>query len=587
MSPEGEMNRNHAGGQRRPASRGHAPRADHRNGEQRRRPEGNGTRERQAPSGTKMRDRNEGHTSRPEGKHGNRSVKSSSRKDAPAGKENRDNPDSVNNLNGKHHDAHKAARTDNTGRPHDQKGHSAHEEHAGHDAAAAVNEGIKQIFDTEVMEIQHDTDFLSAILNEGAVSTPRMKRNYPEVRRSNIPMILMLFIILVFGLIILYSVSGPQGYAMPNDKSSMYYLKRQLGFTGVGLVLCFTASFIPVKFFNRPIVWSLLYFVSLISLILTKVAGYSLNGAKRWIKLGGFTFQTSEMVKVALVIALAGYRSWVLDQRAKGNLKAKDKRSQIYKDAFFDFILPVGAAMLCDIFIAIQPHMSCTVIVAFVVFMCTLNSGIGIRSWINGGVVIAIFCVIGLALLFTFNPDYIKKNFAHVFQRFEIYGATHGDENADVTEDETRQVDNAHNALGSGGMWGRGLGNSRAKYDYVSEPQNDYIFSIYVEETGFVGGMLLILMYMLMFAMCFMVVMRADSVFSRMIATGCTSIIMIQVLLNIAVELQVIPSTGVTLPFVSYGGTAQVFLLVTYGMILCVSRSGTAPRIKKENSDGV
>ena len=151
-------------------------------------------------------------------------------------------------------------------------------------------------------------------MNEEPINTPRLKRNYPEVRRSNIPMILMLFILVVFGLIILYSVSGPQGYAMPNDKSSMYYVKRQLGFTAVGLVMCFTASFIPVKFFNRPIIWSLLYIVSLVSLILTKVAGYSLNGAKRWIKLGGFTFQSSEMVKVALVIALAGYRSWILDQ---------------------------------------------------------------------------------------------------------------------------------------------------------------------------------------------------------------------------------------------------------------------------------
>lgn len=560
MSSEGEMNRNHGRDHRRPADRQQASRADRREVDHRRRSEVNKAGNGRTPSQARPQVRTDriGQAPRQNGKAVGRSQK------APAAFR-------VNDNNNRRDHKKKIDQGD-----HDHKEHSS-----------AVNEGIKQIFDTEVTEIQHDTDFLSAILNEEAVSTPRMKRNYPEVRRSNIPMILMLFIILVFGLIILYSVSGPQGYAMPTDKSSMYYLKRQLGFTGVGLVLCFVASFIPVKFFNRPIIWSMLYIVSLVSLILTKVIGYSLNGAKRWIKLGGFTFQTSEMVKVALVIALAGYRSWVLDQRAKGNLKAKDKRSQIYKDAFFDFILPVGAAMLCDIFIAIQPHMSCTVIVAFVVFMCTLNSGIGIRSWINGGVVILIFCIIGGVLLFTFNPNYVKKNFAHVFQRFEIYGATHGDENADVTEDETRQVDNAHNALGSGGMWGRGLGNSRAKYDYVSEPQNDYIFSIYVEETGFVGGMLLILMYMLMFAMCFMVIMRADSVFSRMIATGCTSIIMIQVLLNIAVELQVIPSTGVTLPFVSYGGTAQVFLLVTYGMILCVSRSGTAPRIKKENNDGV
>ncbi len=449
------------------------------------------------------------------------------------------------------------------------------------------NEVLKQLLDTEVTEMQYDTDYLSSILNEEPINTPRKKHNYPEVRRSNIPMILMLFIIVVFGLVVLYSVSGPQGYAMPNDKSSTYYLRRQLLYTVVGLVLCFTASFIPIKFFNRPIVWSMLYSVSLVSLILTKVVGYSLNGAKRWIKIGGFTFQASEMVKVALVIALAGYRSWVLDQRSKGKLKSRNPKSQKVTDVFFDFILPVGAAALCDVFIVIQPHFSCALIVAFVVFMCTLNSGVGLRSWFFGGLTLALFAILAVMLLFTFNPNYVRKNFAHVFQRFAIYEATHGDENSDVSADETRQVDNAHNALGSGGMWGVGLGNSRAKYDYVSEPQNDYIFSIYVEETGFVGGMLLILMYMVMFAMCFMVIMRADSIFSRMIATGCTSIIMIQVLLNIAVELQIAPSTGVTLPFVSYGGTAQVFLLTTYGMILCVSRSGTAPARKKEVTDGV
>jgi cell division protein FtsW len=131
-------------------------------------------------------------------------------------------------------------------------------------------------------------------------------------------------------------------------------------------------------------------------------------------------------------------------------------------------------------------------------------------------------------------------------------------------------------------MWGRGLGSSRAKYNYVSEAQNDYIFSIYVEETGFIGGAVLIFLYMIIFAMFVQVIMRANSVFSRMLATGCTTLIVIQVVLNLAVELQVIPSTGVTLPFVSYGGTAQLFLLVAFGLILCVSRSGTSPKIKEK-----
>ena len=209
-----------------------------------------------------------------------------------------------------------------------------------------------------------------------------------------------------------------------------------------------------------------------------------------------------------------------------------------------------------------------------------MNSGTGIRAWFLGGLTLLLVGIIFASAYIAVNPNF-RRNFAHVYQRLNIFAATSGDEDVEVTEDETRQVTNAHNALGSGGMWGRGIGSSRAKYNYVSEAQNDYIFSIYVEETGFVGGAILIFIYAIMFALFVQVILRTNTVFSRMLATGCSSLIMIQVILNLAVELQVVPSTGVTLPFVSYGGTAQLFLLVAYGLILSVSRSGTAPDPKK------
>ena len=179
------------------------------------------------------------------------------------------------------------------------------------------------------------------------------------------------------------------------------------------------------------------------------------------------------------------------------------------------------------------------------------------------------------------------KNYAHVFKRISIYNSDGETEDEELTKDDTRQVDNALNALGSGGMWGVGLGNSRAKYNYVSEAQNDYIFSIYIEETGFVGGVVLVLMYLVMFFMCLKVCWRAKDVFSRTVATGCTALIFVEVLLNISVELQVIPATGVTLPFISYGGTAQVCLLIAYGLILSVSRSGTVRPEKKNPASSV
>ena len=178
------------------------------------------------------------------------------------------------------------------------------------------------------------------------------------------------------------------------------------------------------------------------------------------------------------------------------------------------------------------------------------------------------------------------KNYAHVFKRLAIFTADEDDFNEEeggLTRDDTRQVDNAHNALGSGGMWGVGLGNSRSKYNYVSEAQNDYIFSIYIEETGFIGGVVLMMMYLVMFFMCLAVCWKAKDVFSRTIATGCTALIFVEVLMNISVELQVIPATGVTLPFISYGGTAQISLLIAYGLILSVSRSGTLQKQKKKS----
>ena len=402
-------------------------------------------------------------------------------------------------------------------------------------------------------------------------------------RQSNIPLILMMFAIVMFGLVILYSVSGPAGYAKSSHDSA-FYLKKQIIFTIIGLAIALIISFIPVNFFKHPAIFMTAYFVSLGLAVAVRFIGKEINGARRWIFIGSIEIQPSEICKVGLIIALAGYREYIVKMRAQGKLKSSTGKKQAWNHAFFDFILPVAACLLVDVFILVEPHLSCFLIIGVVIFMCTLNSGAGIRAWLLGGVTIFLAGVIFVSAYVALNPNF-RKNFAHVYQRLNIFAATSGDEDLEVSEDETRQVTNAHNALGSGGMWGRGIGASRAKYNYVSEAQNDYIFSIYVEETGFIGGAVLIFMYMVIFAMFVMVILRTNSVFARMLATGCSSLIIVQVVLNIAVELQVIPSTGVTLPFVSYGGTAQIILLAAYGFVLCVSRSGTSPNVKNIRSE--
>ncbi len=408
------------------------------------------------------------------------------------------------------------------------------------------------------------------------------------VKSANIPMILMIFVMIVFGLIILYSVSGPDAYGQFQDSS--WFLARQIRFTIVGLIMMIIVAFIPIDFFRQKWIAVSAYVLSIGLAFATLALGVGReHGASRWINIGPIQLQSSEIIKVALIVAFAGYRSTIAKLRSEGRIKsAKTRLSKLLIDASVDFIIPVVFCILVDLIILLQPHLSCFIIVGAVIFMCTLVSEISAKSWFTGLTIIVILGVIGVTLVFSLMPaqkrESLMNNYAHVFKRLAIFTAD--DEELDneeegLTRDDTRQVDNAHNALGSGGLWGVGLGNSRSKYNYVSEAQNDYIFSIYIEETGFIGGVVLILMYLVMFFMCLAVCWRAKDVFSRTIATGCTALIFVEVLMNLSVELQVIPATGVTLPFISYGGTAQISLLIAYGLILSVSRSGTLQREKK------
>lgn len=422
-------------------------------------------------------------------------------------------------------------------------------------------------------------------------------RPMPEVRpdgtkamparkyQTNIPMIIMLAIMVVFGFIVLYSVSGPDAYGQFQD--SAYFLKRQLAFTVAGIAGCLIVAFIPINFFKQKVIMLGAYGLSFALALITLAMGQGgqQHGASRWITIGGIQFQSSELIKVALVIAFAGYRAFIDEQHRKGRLKAKNPGKQMLLDATFDFIVPVVSVIVVDLVILLEPHLSCFIIIAGVIFMCALSSEIPLKSWITGGLITLTFGVIAMIVVMTAVPSFQEKitsNFAHVFKRLAIFTADEEseDEDSKITADDTRQIDNAFYALGSGGMWGTGLGNSRSKYNYVSEAQNDYIFSIYIEETGFVGGLILISLYMVMFFMCVRVIWKAKGLFARTVATGCTALIFIEVLLNLAVELQVIPSTGVTLPFISYGGTAQIFLMTAYGFILSVSRYATGPAVE-------
>lgn len=422
---------------------------------------------------------------------------------------------------------------------------------------------------------------IDQLLEPGSSAIPERAKIHTDLnpQNVNIPMLLMVFGMIVFGLVVLYSVSGPDAYGLYHD--SAHFLKRQLIQTLIGLAAMTAIMFIPIKVFQMRWVMVTAFGLSLALAVWTLAVGVgSEHGATRWVNIGPIQFQSSEVIKVALIVAFANYRSRVDKLRREGRIPMpKTDLGRAITCAVVDLVFPAGMIILVDLIIILQPHVSCFIIIGIVIVISALVSEIPLKSWITGAVIMVSFVVVIGGFVIAIMPvetrDKVLKNYAHVFKRIAIFNqGDDEEEETTLTKDDTRQIDNAHNALGSGGMWGVGLGNSRSKYNYVAEAQNDYIFSIYIEETGFVGGLILVSLYMIMFVMCVQVILRSDGVFTRTVATGCTALIFVEVLMNISVELQVMPATGVTLPFMSYGGTAQIMLLVAYGLILSVSKYG-------------
>ena len=422
---------------------------------------------------------------------------------------------------------------------------------------------------------------IDQLLEPGSSAIPERAKIHTDLnpQNVNIPMLLMVFGMIVFGLVVLYSVSGPDAYGLYHD--SAHFLKRQLIQTLIGLAAMTAIMFIPIKVFQMRWVMVTAFGLSLALAVWTLAVGVgSEHGATRWVNIGPIQFQSSEVIKVALIVAFANYRSRVDKLRREGRIPMpKTDLGRAITCAVVDLVFPAGMIILVDLIIILQPHVSCFIIIGIVIVISALVSEIPLKSWITGAVIMVSFVVVIGGFVIAIMPvetrDKVLKNYAHVFKRIAIFNqGDDEEEETTLTKDDTRQIDNAHNALGSGGMWGVGLGNSRSKYNYVAEAQNDYIFSIYIEETGFVGGLILMSLYMIMFVMCVQVILRSDGVFTRTVATGCTALIFVEVLMNISVELQVMPATGVTLPFMSYGGTAQIMLLVAYGLILSVSKYG-------------
>ena len=394
----------------------------------------------------------------------------------------------------------------------------------------------------------------------------------------NFGIVIIVLVMMAFGIVMLFSASMPKAYT--SQGNAMYYVIRQGRFLILGFIVGGIITFLPIKKFDNFFFTAGAYVAAIVLAILTMTMGSVINGARRWIYIGSVSVQPSEFVKIAMVFFIAGYRSMVQRMRKKGKFVAKDQRNQKTLDAMIDITIPGAMVLFCLLIVVLQPHMSCFLILTAVCGICFLCCGIPLSSWLRGGAILLMICIILGGIGYLAMPEAKKKslqqNFAHVATRLNIFSTmkSEDEEEKEADEDELYQSTQSIIAIGSGGITGVGFGNSRQKYMYLPEAHNDYVYSIICEELGFVGGVSVILLFWLFMVGGIAISWQADSLFTRILTAGYTSLISIQAFLNIGVAIGAIPPTGITLPFFSFGGTANFFFMIAVGMILSVSRTG-------------
>lgn len=363
-------------------------------------------------------------------------------------------------------------------------------------------------------------------------------------------MLIIVLFLVVFGLVMVYSTSSYS--AMIKTGDSAYYFKKQMQATAIGLVGMFAVTMIDYHIWYK-FKW-IAYIGSLITVVLVLTPlGMEFNGARRWIGVAGFSVQPAEIVKLAIIIMLAAFISY------SGN-KMKSFRNNLV------FCLMAGLAG--GMIFIITKNMSSAIIILGIAYVM-LMIGNSKPKWLIIATIVGLLAVVAFLIYFFGNvssAEHFRFRRLLAWRNPEDYASTVG-----------MQTLQALYALGSGGFFGKGLGQSIQKLGFLPEAQNDMVFSIICEELGLFGGICLIIMFMLLIWRFMVIANNAPDLFGSMLVVGVMAHISIQVVLNVAVVTNLIPNTGVTLPLISYGGTSVLFLLVEMGIVLNVSRQIRVP----------
>lgn len=385
----------------------------------------------------------------------------------------------------------------------------------------------------------------------------------------DLPFLMLTLLLLGIGLIMVFSASYASAYYDSGNvvrNNPLFYIRRQGAYAAMSLGVMYLVSRVNYQHLRWMSIPMLGLSVVLLVLVLTPL-GVELNGAQRWLRMllvAGPTYQPSEIAKVTVIIFFAAR----LSKRSTEKHRQFTKRTLwgrtlngMERIGFLE-LLPYGAVLAVVLgLVVMEPHMSGTILImvgaAAVLFAGGIHMG-----WfaLAGG------AAFGLLALIVFTTEYMTA-------RIEIWMDPWLD-----PQNAGYQVIQSLYAIGSGGLLGLGLGKSRQKFLYIPEPENDFIFPIVVEELGFVGAVIVLVLFMLLILRGFWLALHARDKFGTLLIVGIISLLAVQVFLNISVVTGLLPNTGISLPFFSYGGTALIIHMAEMGVVLGVSRQIPAPK---------
>ena len=373
-------------------------------------------------------------------------------------------------------------------------------------------------------------------------------RNKRPGERVDIPFLLLLLVLLAVGLVMLYSASYAQSQYDTGYTQSTRYLQKQGLCALIGLGAMVILSRIPPEFWLK---WAwVLYGISIVLLLSVLLFGESVNGAKRWINIAGLQFQPSEIAKFTLIVLFAKLT------------RDFGKKAREFKKGVLGF----GAALLGILVpLALEKHLSAIMLMGMVAVVMMYVAGTH-PKWLLAGAGAAVVFVVVYVSLMGYAGD-------------RITAWRHPEQDP---SDTGYQILQSLYAIGSGGLFGLGLGRSRQKYLYLPFQYNDYIFAIICEELGLFGAILIIALFAALILRGYWIALHANSRFRTVLAAGLVTLIAVQTVLNLGVVSNLLPSTGVALPFFSYGGTALAVNLGEMGIVLGISRFCNRPAQQEE-----